>query len=583
MPWEKVDVTWGDTAQEPAVDAACPAAARPRTRIRARRTRPPPTRSTRLQEIAREDARRQARAVPRRQRARLGRRRQHDAGAGGAEGHRAGRQVRRPRAAREHQRVHDSVGDGAGRPGADGRGARHLPARRRDAFLRRRLRRSRSRRRDRQVPHRSTTSRSPTSAPSSTRARSAARCSAARCSASATRSARRLGLRPALRRCRWRSGSTRTSRRPSSTCRSKMQWDALDIPDPETPVGARGIGEPPVGRRLPAPSSTRSPTRSATTCSSARRCTARHAADGASKHGRPMQEPLPPTSRGTEDAMAVIRDVMPAFELFQPASVDDALELLDAHGAEAWVLAGGMDCFDWLKDRTQAAAGRRRPQPGDRAARHPGGRRRPRDRRDDDAHRGGRASGRAREVLDPAAEAAELVASPQIRNQGTHRRQRVAGHALLVLPRRLDLLPRRRQHLLRRHADRHQPRARDSSTPTAASRSTRRTRRRRWSRSTRRWSSAGRSGERVVNAEDYFIGPDIDITRMTVLAAGRAADRRSASRRRGRARSSTSRRCATGRCGTSRWSTSRRRSRPTATPSATCASSSTRWRRRRSA
>ena len=26
-----------------------------------------------------------------------------------------------------------------------------------------------------------------------------------------------------------------------------MAWDALDIPDPETPVGARGIGEPPVG------------------------------------------------------------------------------------------------------------------------------------------------------------------------------------------------------------------------------------------------------------------------------------------------------------------------------------------------
>ena len=27
----------------------------------------------------------------------------------------------------------------------------------------------------------------------------------------------------------------------------KMEWAALDIPDPETPVGARGIGEPPVG------------------------------------------------------------------------------------------------------------------------------------------------------------------------------------------------------------------------------------------------------------------------------------------------------------------------------------------------
>ena len=26
-----------------------------------------------------------------------------------------------------------------------------------------------------------------------------------------------------------------------------MQHAALDIPDPETPVGARGVGEPPVG------------------------------------------------------------------------------------------------------------------------------------------------------------------------------------------------------------------------------------------------------------------------------------------------------------------------------------------------
>jgi len=28
---------------------------------------------------------------------------------------------------------------------------------------------------------------------------------------------------------------------------TNMQWGAVDIPDPETPVGARGIGEPPVG------------------------------------------------------------------------------------------------------------------------------------------------------------------------------------------------------------------------------------------------------------------------------------------------------------------------------------------------
>ena len=49
--------------------------------------------------------------------------------------------------------------------------------------------------------------------------------------------------------------------------------------------------------------------------------------------------------------MPLIRDVMPAFELFQPASVSDALGVLNRHGADAWVMAGGMDTFDWLKDR----------------------------------------------------------------------------------------------------------------------------------------------------------------------------------------------------------------------------------------
>ena len=49
--------------------------------------------------------------------------------------------------------------------------------------------------------------------------------------------------------------------------------------------------------------------------------------------------------------MAVIRDVMPVFELYQPASIDDAIKLLDRHGADALVLAGGLDSMDWLKDR----------------------------------------------------------------------------------------------------------------------------------------------------------------------------------------------------------------------------------------
>ena len=51
--------------------------------------------------------------------------------------------------------------------------------------------------------------------------------------------------------------------------------------------------------------------------------------------------------------MAVIHDVMPAFELAQPTSMDDAVALLERHGTEAWVLAGGMDTFDWLKDRVK--------------------------------------------------------------------------------------------------------------------------------------------------------------------------------------------------------------------------------------
>ena len=49
--------------------------------------------------------------------------------------------------------------------------------------------------------------------------------------------------------------------------------------------------------------------------------------------------------------MAVIRDVMPAFDLRQPNSVAEARNLLEQHGRDAWVLAGGLDSFDWLKDR----------------------------------------------------------------------------------------------------------------------------------------------------------------------------------------------------------------------------------------
>ena len=49
--------------------------------------------------------------------------------------------------------------------------------------------------------------------------------------------------------------------------------------------------------------------------------------------------------------MAVIRDMIPPFELYQPAGVDDAVRLMDQYGDEGWVLAGGLDTFDWFKDR----------------------------------------------------------------------------------------------------------------------------------------------------------------------------------------------------------------------------------------
>src|SRR5262245_38801393 len=49
--------------------------------------------------------------------------------------------------------------------------------------------------------------------------------------------------------------------------------------------------------------------------------------------------------------MAVIHDVMPAFLLLQPASLSDAQKLIKEQGPDGWILAGGLDSFDWLKDR----------------------------------------------------------------------------------------------------------------------------------------------------------------------------------------------------------------------------------------
>ena len=216
--------------------------------------------------------------------------------------------------------------------------------------------------------------------------------------------------------------------------------------------------------------------------------------------------------------MAVIRDTMPAFELFEPASVDDALSLLDQYREDAWVLAGGLDSFDWLKDRVM------RPS----VVVDVGG---------IDELRGIRSVADGLEIGSGTtltevstndevvgsygllSQAAGLVASPQIRNQGTlggnvsqdtrcwYYRDgwtcyRAGGNICYAdTPTAMN-----REHAIL-----------DADRCVAVNPS----------------DTAGAlvaleaemvirnvGGERVVPAEDYFVGPEIDITRMTSLRPG---------------------------------------------------------------
>jgi xanthine dehydrogenase YagS FAD-binding subunit len=48
-----------------------------------------------------------------------------------------------------------------------------------------------------------------------------------------------------------------------------------------------------------------------------------------------------------------VKDMMPSFELYQPTSLADALELADRFGADGWVMAGGNDSLSWFKDRAK--------------------------------------------------------------------------------------------------------------------------------------------------------------------------------------------------------------------------------------
>jgi xanthine dehydrogenase YagS FAD-binding subunit len=49
----------------------------------------------------------------------------------------------------------------------------------------------------------------------------------------------------------------------------------------------------------------------------------------------------------------MLKDMMPHFDLFQPDSLAAAVDLAARLGADGWIIAGGQDSYDWLKNRTK--------------------------------------------------------------------------------------------------------------------------------------------------------------------------------------------------------------------------------------
>ena len=216
--------------------------------------------------------------------------------------------------------------------------------------------------------------------------------------------------------------------------------------------------------------------------------------------------------------MAIVRDIMPAFELFQPATTGDALGLLDRYGHDAWVLAGGLDSFDWLKDRikrpkvvidlSQVSELRGVRQNADgieigamttltEVVRNP----------------------IVRERYSILSTGAEAAASPQIRNQGTiggnvsqdtrcwyyrggWKCYRAGGNICFAdTPTAVN-----REHAIL-GADRCVAVNPSDTAPALIALDA-------------KMVIRNSRGERVLNAEDYFIGPSLDIMRMTVLKPG---------------------------------------------------------------
>ncbi|HMI15677.1 MAG TPA: xanthine dehydrogenase family protein subunit M [Bradyrhizobium sp.] len=209
----------------------------------------------------------------------------------------------------------------------------------------------------------------------------------------------------------------------------------------------------------------------------------------------------------------IIRDVMPAFELYQPTQLRDAFALLDRFGKDAWKMAGGHDSLSWFKERIKRPKavidlsgiaemkGIRETSDGieigalvtlTEIERHPA------------------IKAKYRVLADAAAK----VASPQIRNQGTlggnasqdarcHYYRyglpcyRAGGNACYAdTPEGVN-----REHALF-DSDRCVAVSQSDTAPALVALDA-------------KFVVRSSKGERVVNAEEFFIGPNIDITRMT--------------------------------------------------------------------
>jgi len=216
--------------------------------------------------------------------------------------------------------------------------------------------------------------------------------------------------------------------------------------------------------------------------------------------------------------MAVIRDVMPAFDLLQPTSAADAQRLLEDIGDGAWIMAGGLDSFDWLKDRIK------KPQAlvdlsgieelrGVRVA-------------SDGLEIGAMTTlteitnhPEIKKSYSVLAEAVSVVASPQIRNQATlggNVSQDVrcwyyrggwpcyrAGGNICYAD---TPVGRNREHAIF-GANRCVAVHPSDSVPALVALDA-------------KFVVKGAKGERVIDAEDYFIGPELDITHINILQPG---------------------------------------------------------------